>query len=88
MRYLRFKKWLTEMKQTGKSEVCFEEVRRHAGTDAAHVYGGFMATLMAWCEHHQIPYSSVPIGTIKRAAAGKGNAGKDEMIAAAKKIGF
>ncbi len=56
MRYLRFRKWLTELKATGDfAAIYFEEVRRHAGVDAAHVYGGFLATLTAWCEHHQIP---------------------------------
>ena len=84
MRFLRFKQWLTEVKScAGEIDaVYFEEVRRHLGVDAAHTYGGFMATLTAWCEHHEIPYSGVPVGTIKKAATGKGNAGKDEMIAA------
>jgi Holliday junction resolvasome RuvABC endonuclease subunit len=68
--------------------VVFEEVRRHAGVDAAHAYGGFMAHLTAWCEHHQIPYQGVPVGSIKKHATGKGNAGKAEMIAAAKARGI
>ena len=86
MRFLRFKRWLTEIKQTsdGIDAVYFEEVRRHLGVDAAHAYGGFMAHLTAWCEHHQIPYQGVPVGTIKKHATGKGNASKGEMIAAAK----
>lgn len=90
MRYLRFKRWLTEIKQSVDSidAVYFEEVRRHAGVDAAHAYGGFLATLTAWCEHHQIPYQGVPVGTIKKHATGKGNASKDDMIAAAKARGF
>jgi hypothetical protein len=86
MRYLRFKRWLTEVKQCGSDgidAVYFEEVRRHAGVDAAHAYGGFLAHLTAWCEHHQIPYQGVPVGTIKKHATGKGNAGKAAMIAAA-----
>jgi Holliday junction resolvasome RuvABC endonuclease subunit len=89
MRYLRFKHWLTEVKQTsdGIDAVYFEEVRRHLGVDAAHAYGGFMAHLTAWCEHHQIPYQGVPVGTIKKHATGKGNASKDEMIAAMKALG-
>jgi Holliday junction resolvasome RuvABC endonuclease subunit len=29
--------------------VVFEEVRRHLGTDAAHMYGGLLATATAWC---------------------------------------
>ena len=86
MRYLRFKRWITEIKQSadGLSAVFFEEVRRHAGVDAAHAYGGFMAHLTAWCEHHQIPYQGVPVGTIKKHATGKGNASKDDMVAAAR----
>ena len=85
MRFLRFKRWLAEIKQCadGIGLVVFEEVRRHASTDAGHVYGGFLATLCLWCEHHNIPYQGVPVGTIKKHATGKGNAGKDEMIAAA-----
>lgn len=89
MRYLRFRRWLTELKSTtdGLGAVYFEEVRRHAGVDAAHAYGGFLATLTAWCEHHQIPYAGVPVGTIKRHATGKGNASKVDMMAAARAAG-
>ncbi|MCL6229268.1 crossover junction endodeoxyribonuclease RuvC [Bartonella bilalgolemii] len=84
MRYLRFKQWLSELNRSvdGIEAVYFEEVRRHVGTDAAHVYGGFLATLTAWCEHHQIPYEGIPVGTIKKATTGKGNASKEEMIEA------
>lgn len=84
MRYLRFKRWLSELRDmaTDIHTVYFEEVRRHAGVDAAHVYGGLMATLTTWCEHHKVPYQGVPVGTIKKHATGKGNAGKDEVIAA------
>ncbi len=90
MRYLRFKRWLTEIKQSVDTldSVYFEEVRRHVGVDAAHAYGGFLATLTAWCEHHQIPYQGVPVGTIKKHATGKGNASKDDMIAAIRLRGF
>lgn len=41
----------------------------------------------AHCEHHDIPYSGVPVGTIKRHATGKGNAGKDQVIAAMRALG-
>ena len=89
MRYLRFKRWLTDIKQCNASidQVVFEEVRRHAGVDAAHAYGGFMGQLTAWCEHHQIPYQGIPVGTIKKHATGKGNASKDEMVAAVRARG-
>jgi len=61
--------------------------RRHLGVDAAHAYGGFMASLTAWCEHHEIPYQGVPVGTIKKALTGKGNASKAMMIKAVQKLG-
>lgn len=90
MRYLRFKHWLTETKNvSGQIDaVYFEEVRRHAGVDAAHAYGGFLAHLTAWCEHHNIPYAGVPVGTIKRFITGKGNADKKAVIAAIQSKGF
>ena len=84
MRYLRFKRWLSEVQgAVGEiHSVYFEEVRRHNGVDAAHVYGGLMATLTTWCEHHNVPYQGIPVGTIKKHATGKGNAGKAEVIQA------
>jgi hypothetical protein len=90
MRYLRFRNWLGEIATTtgGIGIVVFEEVRRHAGTDAAHVYGGLLAILTAWCEHSGIAYEGVPVGTIKRFISGKGNASKDAVIAAVKTRGF
>lgn len=89
MRYLRFNKWLDEMRYLRDriDEVYFEEVRRHVGVDAAHAYGGFLASLTAWCEHNKIPYEGIPVGTIKRFIAGKGNASKDDVIAAIKDKG-
>jgi hypothetical protein len=89
MRFLRFKRWLLDIKtlQNGLHEVYFEEVRRHASTDASHVYGGFLGLLSVFCEHHQIAYQGVPVGTIKRHATGKGNASKDEVICAMRQLG-
>ena len=89
MRYLRFKRWLSDTRHLANEIHCvyFEEVRRHAGVDAAHVYGGLLATLTAWCEHHNIPYQGVPVGTIKKHATGKGNAGKTEVMDAMRELG-
>ena len=90
MRYLRFTNWLTEIDRLSGpiAAIWFEEVRRHAATDAAHVYGGLMATLTAWAELRGVPYQGVPVGTIKRHATGKGNADKATMMAAARARGF
>lgn len=84
MRYLRFAKWLKETQQTfDKIDIVyFEAVRRHLGVDAAHAYGGFLASLTSWCEKNIIPYEGVPVGTIKKFIAGKGNASKEEVITA------
>jgi len=86
MRFLKFEKWLMSLPKP--SQVVFEEVRRHAATDAAHVYGGLMATLTKWCESEGIPYQGVPVGTIKKSFTGNGSAKKDAMIAEAKRRGF
>jgi len=90
MRYLRFVRWLNDLWRFAgaPSIIYFEEVRRHRGVDAAHVYGGFLAQLTAWCEHHAVPYQGVPVGTIKKFATGKGNADKAAMIEAAKRWGY
>ena len=90
MRYLRFGKWLEQTLEVtgGIDAVYFEEVRRHIGTDAAHVFGGLLAPLTSWCEGNAIPYQGVPVGTIKRYATGKGNADKAAMIAAVRERGF
>ncbi len=85
MRYLRFRSQLVQTyKFLGRIDVVyFEEVRRHLGTDAAHIYGGLLATLTAWCEEQHIAYQGIPVGTIKKHATGKGNANKMQMIIAA-----
>jgi Holliday junction resolvasome RuvABC endonuclease subunit len=90
MRYLRFRHWLGDVARLagGIERIVFEEVRHHAGTDSSHIYGGFLATLTAWCEQKAIPYEGVPVGTIKRFATGRGNADKAAMIAAIQARGF
>ena len=56
--------------------------------DASHAFGGWLAILTAWCDHHDIAYQGVPVGTIKRFIAGKGNADKAAVIAAVRARGF
>ena len=89
MRFLRFRRFLNELRSMAGDihQVYFEEVRRHAGTTAAHIYGGFMGTLTEWCEAADIPYQGVPVGTIKKHATGLGNASKNDMITAARARG-
>jgi hypothetical protein len=90
MRYLRFRVWLDSLAvDVGRpGAIHFEEVRRHAGTDAAHIFGGLLATLTTWAEMHSVPYQGVPVGTIKRHVAAKGNADKAAVMAAVRARGF
>lgn len=89
MRGVKFIGHLDELHDgTPITRVAFEAVRRHIGTDAAHVYGGLMLVLQSWCETFSVPYEGVPVGTIKKFWTGKGNAKKDAMIAEAFKRGF
>lgn len=95
MRFVRFRSlledlWLTTVSSNSIKLIVYEEVRRHMGVDAAHVYGGLQAVLTSWCEDRpvKIPYEGVPVGTIKKYVTGKGNADKAAMIAAVRKFGF
>jgi Holliday junction resolvasome RuvABC endonuclease subunit len=90
MRFLRFRAWLDEIHRLsgGFEQLFYEQVRRHAGTDASHLYGGWLAILEVWCEQNSVAYQGVPVGTIKRHATGHGNANKQAMIDAARKRGF
>lgn len=88
MQFLKFKKFLNHLADAVKPElVTLEEVRRHLGVDAAHAYGGYLAHVTAFCSGTpEIPFTGVPVGTIKKHATGRGNASKSDMIVAAEKL--
>ena len=90
VRYLRFLAWLDGFATDagGIGVIHYEEIRRHLSTDSSHIYGGLLATLTAWCEQRGIAYQGVPVGTIKRFIAGKGNADKTAVITAVRARGF
>lgn len=84
MRFLRLRVYLDQIRATHQIDmVAYEEVRGHKGTDAAHIYGGVVATIAAFCESEGIPYQGIPVGTVKKHATGKGNASKGMMYMAA-----
>lgn len=85
MRLLRFERFLTEALQA-VTLIAYEEVRRHLGTDAAHIYGALTGEIQKQGEVRKIPYYAVPVGTIKKFATGKGNADKATMVAAGAKL--
>lgn len=89
MRFVKFRKQLDTLHASLKlTQMWFEEVRAHKGVDAAHCYGGMMATLQAWSEDNSVPCAGVPVGVIKKHATGKGNANKEAMMAAMRDLGF
>ena len=90
MRYLRFRAWLEGIAEDapGIAAIHFEEVRRHLSTDAAHVHGGLLAMLTAWCEEQAVAYQGVPVGTIKRFITGRGNADKAAVMSAVRERGY
>lgn len=85
---MRFRRLSVALKEVlhalGEPDVLvYELVRRHLGTDAAHIYGGIIAVVTELCEARGINYYGIPVGTVKKLATGKGNASKDQMRAAA-----
>lgn len=87
-RFTRFRDALADVvKAYGVTVIYYEEVRRHASTSAAHIYGGFVAMLKSFCVDNGVGYESVPVGQIKKSWTGKGNAKKDAMIDEARRRG-
>lgn len=86
-RFLRLWRWLEQNVRPG-DEVAYEDVKRHLGTTAAHVYGGLKAVVQSVCADIGAKCYGVPVGTIKKSATGNGAATKDAMVEAARARGF
>jgi Holliday junction resolvasome RuvABC endonuclease subunit len=84
MMFVRLETWLLEVTAQRPTLIAMEEVKRHLGTAAAHLYGGITAIISRVCEEIDVPYTAVPVGTWKKLATGRGNASKDEVLVAAK----
>lgn len=87
---VRFLKFEREFLPTFRNvrEIWFEKVRRHEGTHAAHIYGGFWAILCAFCAKHDIRLFECEVSQIKQHIIGKGRASKAQIIEAMKNRGF
>jgi len=87
MRYVRLRQFLRAiLAGYDDVELGYESVRRHAGTTAAHVYGGIVATIQAVCEDEdpRVPYQGIEVKAAKLCAC-RGGASKAEMVEAARK---
>ncbi len=88
-RWQRFRTFLHEVVSRHNIHViAYEDVKRHAGTDAAHAYGAFQALTELVADSHRVRLVPVGVGTIKKHWTGKGNADKDAMLAQARTRGF
>jgi Holliday junction resolvasome RuvABC endonuclease subunit len=89
-RWLRFTAHLSALKrEVGEFHVCYyEDVKRHAGTQAAHAYGAFESHLQVFCDINRIRLEAVGVGQIKKSWTGNGAAKKESMIAEAHRRGF
>jgi Holliday junction resolvasome RuvABC endonuclease subunit len=88
-RWLKFRAFLNEQRVAGEIQaVYYEDVKQHAGTLAAHVYGGFLACLEMWCAANNVPLKPVGVGVVKKHWTGKGNADKAAMCETARARGF
>ncbi|WP_241061187.1 hypothetical protein [Achromobacter xylosoxidans] len=88
-RWQRFRTFLHEVVAHNNVHViAYEDVKRHAGTDAAHAYGAFLALTELVADSHRVRLVPVGVGTIKKHWTGKGNADKAAMEAQARARGF
>lgn len=87
MRFVRFRNLLEEVFANFQCNlVVYEDVVAHKGTVAAHIYGGLKALMIETLEQKKIDYKGFGVGEIKRFATGKGNANKERMIEAARRL--
>ncbi len=89
-RWLAFRQFLNDQRNAaGEIQVVYyEDVKQHAGTLAAHAYGGFLALLEAWCVSNHLLLKPVGVGTVKKHWTGNGAAKKDLMVSTARGKGF
>lgn len=82
MRFIAFERAFRSALR-GANLVAYEAVAGHKGVAAAHIYGGIVAHLQRIAQETGIPYTGIPVATVKKTATGRGNAKKDAMVAAA-----
>ncbi len=85
MRLLRFRAKLEEIRDSvGVDIVFFEASRNLKYGNAVRLAAELQGTLKVWCEDNKIEYIGYSPGEIKKFAVGKGNAGKEPMMQAAR----
>ena len=84
MQFAAFDAMMTTTLRTYKTLetiVFFEDIKRHSSTAAAHMYGYYRGALQRICHVQGLECVGIPVGTVKRIVAEKGNANKLEVAA-------
>lgn len=87
MRLLRLRGKLEEIRATVGLDLVVYEAARHAAPKmqgALVVQATIQGALLLWCETHGLEYRGYSPSEIKKHATGKGNAGKELVLAAAR----
>ena len=88
MKLLRLQGKVAEIYSSVGIDIVYFEAARFAMPDRQHAVmsqNQFIGALVVWCEQNKIQYRGVAPTEVKKFATGKGNANKEQMIAAAKK---
>lgn len=90
MGFLRFRYFLDDLhKNAGNLDaVVFADVRDHATTHAAMIFGGYFAHLTAWCEWRYVPYLNASLATAKKIATGYDNPNFQSLVEALRRRGY
>lgn len=90
MRFIKFRTTMNKLFEAYPAieRIAFEEVRNHKGTDAAHIYGGLLATMQTFALDKSVQYEGHTVQAIKKFATGKGNAGKEAVTAEVRSWGY
>jgi len=84
--FLRFRKWLDTLIKVFPPDLVGYEQAHHRGGASTEMGVGLTTRIQEICAKHKIEPAPVHTTTLKKFATGKGNASKDEMVAAATKI--
>lgn len=90
VRMLKLFEWLDKKKAeaTGRIDHVSWENAFHQKGSAGELFDNFVGVIRMWCEKNGASYSWVSVRTLKKHATGTGNADKDQMVGAARRLGF
>lgn len=92
-RFNRFRRWLVDVKQANPdlARVAYEDVVFVGNPGAAYavqLYGGFLAVVLMFCDHHQLEAKGYGVATVKKRFTGSGKASKDDVMKQCRALNF